>query len=71
MNAEAELLDNGRISGSPSLIRWTIENSQLVVHCSDGTLYKYALPADWAATRTLKGTAGKDEGAWEIRLLRR
>jgi len=71
VSGDAEFLDSGRISGPPIFQAWTVENSQLVIHCGDGTVYKYPLPADWAAARSLKGTATKDQKTWDIRLLRR
>lgn len=71
VSGDAEFLDSGRISGPPIFQAWSVENSQLVIHCGDGTVYKYPLPSDWAAARSLKGTATKDQKTWEIRLLRR
>ena len=43
-----------------------------MVKWSDGSLYKYELPAVWENTRTLKGHAFKDTvPVWETQLSRR
>jgi hypothetical protein len=72
VSGEAELHEDGRISGLPVQASWRVEGGQLVVKWNDGSLYKYELPAVWENTRALKGHAYKDAmPVWETRLGRR
>ena len=72
VSGEAELHEDGRISGLALQASWRVESGQLVVKWHDGSLYKYELPALWENARALKGHAYRDAvPVWETRLSRR
>lgn len=72
VNGEAELHEDGRISGLSVQATWHVDAGQLVVKWSDGTVYKYELPAVWENARVLKGHAYRDAvPIWETRFSRR
>lgn len=72
VSGEAELHEDGRITGPAVQASWHVESGQLVVKWNDGSIYKYELPAVWENTRALKGHAYRDTvPVWETRLTRR